>query len=132
MIVQHPFEGAQTPENTCAWLAEATVDGQHFEARSRRGAPAELARILVVASIPDQAVVVDAFMLGRWYRPALTYRSLHWLAGKAWEENASVPVRRVRYRDLSQAFGKGGAEAQNGGGTPAPVHPATPELLAAK
>jgi hypothetical protein len=49
------------------------------------------ARVLVAEGVPDQSVEVHAFMLGRWYRPALAYRSLHKLAGWTWEESALMP-----------------------------------------
>src|SRR5579875_1920784 len=98
VIEQRALEATRTPENSCAWLATCAIGGRRFEARSRRGAPAALARLLVAAAIPDQPVEVHALMLGRWYRPALRYRSLYALAAMTWEEGAATPLRRARYK----------------------------------
>src|SRR5579875_2107437 len=112
VIEQRALEATRTPENSCAWLATCAIGGRRFEARSRRGAPAALARLLVAAAIPDQPVEVHALMLGRWYRPALRYRSLYALAvgaGTNMGGEASVPVPETPTA-VSRVHGRSGAE----------------------
>ena len=128
-IIQQPLQETRTPENSCLWLAECMVGGRHFEARSRRGAPAELARTLVAAGVPDQAVVVDAVVGGHLRRGALTYRSLRRLAGWTWTEG-DRPLQCVPYRSPSEWVARLSERPQNGGGTPAPVHPDALDLIA--
>jgi hypothetical protein len=39
IVSVQPLKETQTPNSGCFWLAEAEIDGRHFEARSRHGAP---------------------------------------------------------------------------------------------
>jgi hypothetical protein len=128
VIEQRALEATRTPENSCAWLATCAIGGRRFEARSRRGAPAALARLLVAAAIPDQPVEVHALMLGRWYRPALRYRSLYALAAMTWEEGAATPLRRARYKPRQTSPLAVGAGTNMGGEASVPV-PETPTAV---
>jgi hypothetical protein len=94
-IHQHPIEDSRTPGEACKWLATATVDGAPYEARSRYGAPHELARQLVAAGIEDQPVqVITGGLAGQ-----MTYRSLHKMAGRTLEENRTTPLREAGWVD---------------------------------
>jgi hypothetical protein len=53
---QRPLENTRTPERSSIFEAECEIDGRRYSARSRHGAPNELARVLVSAGLPDQPV----------------------------------------------------------------------------
>jgi hypothetical protein len=91
-----PLEETRTPSNSCYWLAECELAGQHFEARSRVGAPNELARVLVAAGVPDAPMVVSYEGL----RGTTTCRSFHEAAKWTYSESPATPLRRVRFREL--------------------------------
>jgi hypothetical protein len=55
---QRPLENTRTPERSSFFEAECEVDGRRYAARSRRGAPNELAGVLVSAGVADQPVEV--------------------------------------------------------------------------
>jgi hypothetical protein len=97
-IHQHSLENSRTAENSCTWLAETEIDGQHFEARSRRGAPHELARTLVAAGIPDQPVRVEHVGL----RGHMAYPSLHRMADVTYTEGVHTLLRQVPYREFPE------------------------------
>lgn len=87
-----PEQHARTPEKACVWVAEATVDGIPYTARSRYGAVHELSRVLVAAAVPDAPLqVIDARLKGH-----LGYRSFHAAALYTIEENARG-LRRIPY-----------------------------------
>src|SRR6516165_917963 len=93
-MLQRPLEETRTPERSCVYEAECEVDGRRYSARSRHGAANELARALVSAGVSDRPVeVCQAGVKG-----GLTCRSLHELACWTYEESASVPLRRVRWK----------------------------------
>jgi hypothetical protein len=92
---QRPLEDSRTAENSCKWLAWTEIAGQCFEARSRRGAPQELARALVAAGVPDQPVRVEHAEL----RGHMAYPSLHQMAGVTYVEGRSTILHRARYRE---------------------------------
>jgi hypothetical protein len=52
------LEGTWTPEKSCDFEAECEVDGRRYSAKSRHGAPNELARLLVSFGIADRPVEV--------------------------------------------------------------------------
>src|SRR5579875_2442513 len=110
VIEQRALEATRTPENSCAWLATCAIGGRRFEARSRRGAPAALARLLVAAAIPDQPV------------------ELHALAAMTWEEGAATPLRRARYKPRQTSPLAVGAGTNMGGEASVPV-PETPTAV---
>jgi hypothetical protein len=93
-IRQWPLEGTRTPEKSAVFEAECEVDGRRYSARSRRGAPNELARLLVSAGIVDQPVEVRHAGINGLIR----YLSLHELAAWTFQESAKVPLRRVRWK----------------------------------
>jgi hypothetical protein len=53
-VMTWPDEAARTSNSACVWIAEATVDGRTYTARSRHGPANELARQLVAAGLPDR------------------------------------------------------------------------------
>ena len=115
---QRLLENTRTPERSSIFEAECELDGQRYSARSRHGAPNELARVLVSAGVPDQPVEVrHAGVKG-----CLSWRSLHEMARWTYKESAGVPLRRVRWRPLPDFTAAGrGRIAQNRGETPPPV-----------
>jgi hypothetical protein len=115
---QRPLENTRTPERSSIFEAECEVDGQRYSARSRHGAPNELARLLVSAGVTDQPVEVRHAGI----KGCLSWRSLHELGGWTYEESAGVPLRKVRWRPLPDFIAAGrGRIAQNRGETPPPV-----------
>lgn len=95
-IRHSPLEGTRTPEKSCFYEAECEVDGQHYSARSRHGAPNELARVLVSAGVADQPVEVRQVGIKGY----ISYRALHELARWTYQETVAVPLRQVRWRPL--------------------------------
>lgn len=93
IVNEYPIENTRRPDNVCLWEAVTTVDGTTFVARSRRGAPFALARILMAAGVADQPMQVHSPGIPGY----ATYASVHRLAAITIVENASVPVRRGRY-----------------------------------
>jgi hypothetical protein len=115
---QRPLENTRTPERSSFFEAECEVDGRRYAARSRRGAPNELARVLVSAGVADQPVAVRHAGI----KGCISYRSLHELALWTYEESATVPLRRVRWKPSHDFIAAvRGRIAQNRGATPAPV-----------
>lgn len=115
VMFQRPLEDTRTPERSCVYAAECKVDGRRYSAKSRHGAANELARVLVSAGVPDQPVEIRQVGI----KGCATYRSLQELASWAYEESATVPLRRVRWKprpDFSVDFR--GRDAQNRGETP--------------
>src|SRR5882762_4423710 len=110
MIVVHqrPDEETRTPGKSCHWIAEGMVEGRVFTARSRHGAPNELARALVAAGIPDAPMQIATAGL----RGETTYPSFHEMAKWTYEETATRPLHRGRWVDpavraarITAAFG---------------------------
>lgn len=116
---QWPDEPTRTPENNCLYEGETVLDGQRYSARSRRGAPFALARVLVAAGIPDQPVQVTHQGL----RGHLSYHSLHRMAELTIEESDRVSVRLGRYRERPD-FSRG--KSENRGESPSLVPEAVP------
>jgi hypothetical protein len=50
--------GDTDTESACVWIAEVTVEGRTYTARSRHGAANELARQLVAAGLADRPMVI--------------------------------------------------------------------------
>jgi hypothetical protein len=120
-VHQWPEEHTRAPNNSCYWVAEAVVDGVSYGARSRRGAPHELARVLVAAGIGDAPMRgITAGLRGE-----TTYRSFHAMAGYSFKENARTPVRRARYRPAEEAQEGDPAASKQGVKAPAGVPVAT-------
>ena len=134
---QWPDEQTRTPKNACLYQAEVVIDGKRYSARSRRGAPFALARVLVAAGVLDQPVSLTHEGL----RGAMTYRSLYRLATRTIEESVRTPIGDRQFREFPEREGVGegtviaaaapGGEPENGGsGTPADVEPILPLELA--
>jgi hypothetical protein len=115
---QRPLENTRTPERSSLFEAECEVDGRRYAARSRRGAPNELARVLVSAGVADQPVEVRHAGI----KGCISYPSLHEMARWTYEESATVPLRRVRWKPLPDfTAASRGRIAQNQGETLAEV-----------
>jgi hypothetical protein len=125
-IEQWPLEETRTPENSCIYLATCTTADQHFEARSRRSAPAELARVLVAAGIPDgPIVVIQAGISG-----CMRYPSLHRMARRTYTEG-DRPLRRIPYSTPLEQAANRSERPENRGSAPLPaVPPSAMELPA--
>jgi hypothetical protein len=91
-----PLPETRTPNSSAAWLAECEVDGRKFEARSRHGAPNELARRLVEAGVPDAPIEIHYDGLAGVIR----YSSSHAAARWTFTENQSTLLRRVPHREF--------------------------------
>ena len=126
-VHQWPLEETRTQSKGCVYMAACEADGVPYSARSRYGAPNELARVLVAAGIPDAPMVVTH----RGLRGEMTYRSFDEAAKWTHEESASVPLHRVPYarvvaaRERARRTGVEGAKQ----GLSAPA--ATPVALGA-
>jgi hypothetical protein len=90
---QRPEEATRSANNGCCWIAEAIVNRMSYTARSRHGAPHEMARVLLAAGIPDAPMQVYT----RGLRGETTYRSFHAMADHTFRENAQTPVKRARW-----------------------------------
>jgi hypothetical protein len=90
-----PLEETRTAAKGCAYMAACEIDGIPYSARSRHGAPNELARVLLAAGIPDQPMAVTH----RGLKGEMTCRSFHEAARWTYEETATKPLHRVRWRD---------------------------------
>ena len=83
------------PSNSaCVWIAEATVEGRTYTARSRHGPANQLARQLVAAGFPDWPMVIRY----RGLAGTMAYRSFYAAARWTFSEGER-PLRRVRYRE---------------------------------
>jgi hypothetical protein len=103
-----PNEATRTPNSACVWVAEAMVDGRTHTARSRHGAPNELARQLVAAGIADQPMVIHYHGVAR----TMTWRSLHAAARWTYSEG-DQPLRRVRDKEQPEGLFLRSGEGEN-------------------
>ena len=87
-------EATRTANSACVWIAEAEIDGRTYVARSRHGAPNELARQLVAAGLADRPMVIRY----RGLAGTLSYRSFH-DAAKWTHKEGDRPLRRVRHKE---------------------------------
>jgi hypothetical protein len=98
-----------------AWIAETIVNGATCSARSRSGAPFELARDLISVGAPDQPVqVYTAGIAG-----CITYRSLAQMAQLTIAEGAAAPIGKRKWSEFRGVGGKTGGE---GGGDDVQPH----------
>jgi hypothetical protein len=95
IVHQHAEEPTRTPGKSCHWIAETIIDGQTLTARSRYGAPNELARILAAAGIPDAPMRVYT----RGLRGYLSTPSFHEAATWTYRESASESLHQARWVD---------------------------------
>jgi hypothetical protein len=94
-----PLPETRTRNSSAAWLAECEVDGRRFEAKSRHGAPNELARRLVEAGVPDAPIEIHYDGLAG----SMRYRSFHETARWTFVESQSTPLRRGPFREFGEA-----------------------------
>lgn len=106
VIEQRIDPDSRTATRGSAWVAETVIGGQRFSARSRSGAPFELARQLVAVGLPDQPV--EIFTQG--VRGCVGYRSLHKIATLTIAESATKAVRTAKWSEFSSRVGKTGGE----------------------
>jgi len=107
-VMVRPDEGTRTPNSACVWIAEATVDGRVYTARSRHGATNELARQLAAAGLADRPMVIRC----RGLAGTLSYRSFHAAAKWTYKEG-DRPLRRVRYKERPEGFSLASVLDQN-------------------
>jgi hypothetical protein len=93
-VTTWPDEATRTSNSACLWIAEATVEGRTYTARSRHGPANELARQLVAAGLLDRPMVIRRLGLAG----TMTYRSFHAAARWTFSEGERT-LRRVRYRE---------------------------------
>ena len=120
-VYQHAEENTRSANNGCSWIAETIINGIVYSARSRHGAAHELARVLVMAGIPDAVMRVTTAGL----RGEMVYRSFHAMAAYTFRENAQTPVRRARWVAPEDAAQRGHAAPKQGVNAPlgTPVAP---------
>lgn len=108
-----PDETTRTPNDGCYWYAACDIEGQHYEARSRRGPTFKLARLLVSAGVEDDQVEI----YNRHHPlpsggPSVTARSFHKaLAPHTLAESARSPIRKGKFVDISARIGSLRVEA---------------------
>ena len=93
-VATWPDEATRTSNSACVWIAEATVEGRTYTARSRHGPSNELARQLVAARLVDRPLIIRYYGLAG----TLTYHSFHSAATWTFSEGERT-LRRVRYRE---------------------------------
>ena len=99
VVHQRPDEGTRTPEQSCEWIGEATVDGRTYTARSRMSPATDIARQLVAEGLPDRPLVVrSAGLAGH-----MTWPSFHEAAKWTYEEGPKVAARRTSYARVEAA-----------------------------
>jgi hypothetical protein len=107
-VTTRPSEATRTPNSPCAWIAEATIDGRTYTARSRHGAPNELARQLVAAGLVDRPMVIHYHGVAG----TMTWRSFHAAATWTYSEG-DQPLRRVRYKEQPEGLFLRSGDAEN-------------------
>ena len=94
-----PDETTRTPNSGCVWIAETTVDGRTYIARSRHGAPNALARQIAEVGLADRPMVIRYQGLAG----NLTWRSFYAAAKWTYSEG-DQPLHRVRYKKLPEGL----------------------------
>jgi hypothetical protein len=115
-VTNWPDEATRTPNSACTWVAETMVEGQIYTARTRHGAPNELARQLVAVGLADRPMVIHY----RGRVGTMTYRSFHAAATWTYSEG-DQPLRRVRYREQPEGVFLGSGTGQKCVSSPAHV-----------
>jgi hypothetical protein len=93
-VATWPDEATRTSNSAYVWIAEETVEGRTYTARSRHGPANELARQLVAARLVDRPMVIRYHGLAG----TLTYHSFHAAAMWTFSEGERR-LRRVRHRE---------------------------------
>jgi hypothetical protein len=105
-----PLPETRTQNSAAAWTAECEVDGRRFEAKSRHGAPNELARHLIAAGLPHEPLEIHYEGLAGVMR----FPSFHALAGWTYSEGSATLLRRVPFREFGEP--SEGVETMSPGG----------------
>ena len=113
-VTTWPDEGTRTQNSACVWVAETMVEGRVYVARSRHGAPTELARQLVAAGLADRPMVISY----RGLAGTMTWRSFHAAATWTYSEG-DQPLRRVRYKERLEGLFLGSGTGQKCVSSPA-------------
>jgi hypothetical protein len=113
-VTTWPDEATRTSNSACLWIAEATVEGRTYTARSRHGPVNELARQLGAAGLPDRPMVIRYSGLAG----TLTYRSFYAAAMWTFSEGDRT-LRRVRYREPPEGVFLGGGTGRKCVSSPA-------------
>src|SRR5437764_4298804 len=116
-VYQHAEENTRSANNGCSWIAETIINGIVYSARSRHGAAHELARVLVMAGIPDAVMRVTTAGL----RGEMVYRSFHAMAAYTFRESATKPVHQARWVDPATVRAKISATTEAKQGVNAPL-----------
>jgi len=120
-----PEEHTRTPEKSCYYVAETTIDGVVYRGRSRMSASNELARVLVAAGIPDASMRVEQIGIAGY----LIWKSSHRAALWTYQETATIPLHRVQWVDPAfRSAQMRSAFAKKEGGTDEPAIP-VPETV---
>jgi hypothetical protein len=98
-VITWPDEATRTPNSACAWVAETMVEGRVYVARSRHGAPNELARQLLAAGLADRPMVIHY----RGRAGTMTWRSFHAAAMWTYSEG-DHPLRRIRHKEQPEGL----------------------------
>ena len=122
IVRQRPLETTRTPNRSCYWLAECEIRGRRYEARSRHGAPNELARQLLAEGVDGDRpmhVLFGEKVARRWCSVAEPAR---W----TYSEGDRV-LHRQRYTSPENWRAFRPPKAQKGGESLFPVLRDTPE-----
>ena len=106
-MVTWPDEATRTSNSACVWIAEATVEGRTYTARSRHGPANELARQVVAAGLADRPMVIRYHGLAG----TMTHRSFYAAATWTFGEGERT-LRRVRYREQPEGVFLGSGTGQ--------------------
>jgi hypothetical protein len=98
-VITWPDEATRTPNSACAWVAETMVEGRVYVARSRHGAPNELARQLLAAGLADRPMVIHY----RGRPGTMNWRSFHAAAMWTYSEG-DHPLRRIRHKEQPEGL----------------------------
>jgi hypothetical protein len=142
-VMTWPEESSRTPQKSCYWVAETTIDGIVYRARSRQGAANELARTLIAAGVADapmETYLPPAERWGPcarmgWGSPGMRlqyFGSLYRAAGSTHQESATRSVHREQYvppDEIAAArAGKREKRGESGSGVPE-YHPSPEEAV---
>lgn len=108
MIVHQRFLGRYTGRGGL-WKAETRVRGQHFEATSRSSAPHELARTMLMAGVPDEAMTIETEGL----KGVATCASFHAMAKYTYTEGDRL-LQRVKWKPRPEGITEGGKMGGDG------------------
>jgi hypothetical protein len=114
VIHQRIDPDSRTANRGSAWVAETIVDGVTYLARSRNGAPHEIARQLIAAGIEDQSArVYTAGIKG-----FMSYKSIAKMATRTIVESAARSVHSEKWSEFVPIGGKNGGKPYSGVGGP--------------